>query len=145
MRELGFVAALVLILCSLTFFWLPTSGSSPTGPDGQAANYATAIKAAKNASTFVGSENRRKWIVNFQSRSLEQSGATPSFTDGIFSAEGENADVLVMTSNSITSGRCTSFASSEYGAEAAHEGFTQLICRDSSTGASYQAQFPPSN
>ena len=51
MRELGFVAALVLILCCITYFTRQTLVSVPAVANSANSTYAPAIKAAESGET----------------------------------------------------------------------------------------------
>ena len=128
MKEIGFVAALVLIICGFLYFSLKPVGVV-TGED----KYTSAVNAAKGVSQIVKGENRRKWAVGLQMKALDNSMENPSY-----SVEGENSEILVVTANSMRNSICTLFANGEHGIAASDQGFTEVICRDRSTGAEHE-------
>jgi hypothetical protein len=130
MRELGFVAALVLILCCITYFSRQTFVSVPSDANSK---YAPAIKAAENAKQIADAETRRRWILSLQ-LTAAQSAENPVYT-----TEGESSEILVVTSNSADSAFCSAFANGEQGAAAASIGFNEVSCRNRSTGGVYNA------
>ena len=127
MKEIGFVAALVLIICGITYFsWIPGS----TGQDTTAnTTYESAINAAKAVKGGANADARRRWVISLQ---LTAKG------DAIYSTEGDDADILVITSNDADNASCSTFANGTNGSAAAAMGFTKLDCQNSSTGAVYK-------
>jgi hypothetical protein len=133
MRELGFIAALILILCCMTYFTRQTVIGVP--PDVNSANstYGPAIKAAENAKQIAGAESRRRWVLSLQ---LTVKGE-PSAENPTYTAEGENSEILAVTSNSMDSRVCLALANGDQGSAAASVGFIDVRCRNSSSGAVY--------
>jgi hypothetical protein len=131
MRELGFVAALILILCCITYYIRQPLVSVPSAANSANSTYAPAIKAAENAKQIAGADSRRRWVLSLQI-TAPQSAENP-----VYATEGENAQILVVTSSSMDSGSCSAFANGEQGSAAALVGFTEVSCRSSSTGGVY--------
>ena len=129
MKEIGFVTALVLIICGITYFsWVPGG----TGQDAAAnTTYESAINAAKKVKNVADADARRRWVMNLQLTANENQ-------DAVYSAEGENADSLVIASDAIDNASCSAFANGERGSSAAVIGFTGVDCRNRSTGAVYK-------
>jgi hypothetical protein len=98
--------------------------------------YVLAVNAARNAKLVVGTETRRKWILGLQANERQADNA-------VYTAEGENAEILVLTSNSMDSSLCTSFAKGDSGSAAAREGFTAVSCRSRTTDGVYDVPLVP--
>lgn len=127
MKEIGFVTALVLIICGMVYW-----SRHATGIDQDATNkttYESAISAAKNVKSAADADTRRRWVTSLQ---LTAAG------DMAYSAEGDNAAVLVVTSNDADNASCSAFASGEHGSAASAVGFTQVDCHNGSNGAVYK-------
>ena len=135
MREIGFVAALVLIICGFLYFSLKPAGVATTEQD----KYTSAVNAAKGVSQVVDAANRRKWAAGLQMKALDNSMDNPAYSVG-----GENSEILVVTANSLRNSICTLFANGEHGIAASDEGFTEVICRDRTTGTEYEIPLTPS-
>jgi hypothetical protein len=134
MRYLGLIAALVLIVCGVTYY----TREPVVGPNGQplgTERYSSAINAARGASKFVDAEKRRRWAVSMQSNDYEN----PQGGQSQYSTAGENSEILVVTSISMDNFRCASIASGSIGTAAAREGFTKLSCRNRSNDLVFDA------
>jgi hypothetical protein len=132
MRELGFVAAVILILCVITYWTRQTAVSLPSAANSANSEYAPAIKAAQKVKHIADAESRRRWVL-----SLQLTGAQ-SAEPQTYTTEGDNAEILVVTSSSADSAFCSAFANGEHGSAAAAIGFIQVNCRNSSTDAVYR-------
>ena len=126
MKEIGFVAALVLIICGITYFsWIPGS----TGQDTTAnTTYESAINAAKAVKGVANADARRRWVMSLQLTAAQDA-------DTAYSTEGDDADTLVVTSNDADNAFCSAFANGEHGNAAAAVGFTEVDCRNNSSGS----------
>jgi len=148
-KELGFVAALVVILCYVTYLMRqPAVGLSVAQNSASAANsttYTSAIKAAVNAKRNADIETRRRWVLGLQLTASEHPDASRSTESPTYTVEGENSEILVVTSNSMDSGLCSLFANGDYGSAAADEGFTTVSCRNRSTGGVYDVPVFPAH
>ena len=143
MRQLGFIAALVLMLCVITFFTRSPSGPLSNSQTTESDKYTAAINAAKGASKFVDAAKRRTWIQTLQTAVYDHPDPSLAGDNAALSVEGEMAEVLVIASNVIDSSRCTSFAHGENGIAAAKEGFTELRCSNRTNGAVYEVPLSP--
>ena len=129
MKEIGFVTILVLILCGIVYFSRQSAGTVQD----VAANttFESAINAARAVKGVADAGARRRWVMNIQLIANENQ-------DTAYSAEGENADTLVIASDAIDNASCSAFANGERGSSAAVIGFTEVDCRNRSTGAVYK-------
>lgn len=134
MKEIGFVAALVLIICGITYFsWVPgTTGQDPTANT----TYESAVNAARAVKGVANADARRRWVMSLQLTAAQD-------TDTAYSTEGDDADVLVVTSNDVDKASCSTFANGERGSATAAVGFTEVDCRNRSTGAVYKMSISP--
>jgi len=129
MKEIGFVAALVLIICGITYFsWIPGSTGQDTTTN---TTYESTINAAKAVKGVANADARRRWVMSLQLTANENQ-------DIAYSTDGENIDTLVIASDAIDNASCSAFANGERGSAAAAVGFTQVECRNRSTGAVYK-------
>jgi hypothetical protein len=55
-----------------------------------------------------------------------------------YSTEGDNAEILIVKSADVDNASCSASASGELGSSAAAVGFTEIDCRNSSTGTVYK-------
>ena len=135
MKELGFVTALVSVLCLITFLAKTPSEVKSELQDANLSNsstYAATIKAVRaTTENAAGAERRRKWAIGLQSSSYQRPN---TFENAAYSTEGANAEILVVSVDSVTSVSCTAFAQNS---DAASVGFTSIKCRDASDGAVY--------
>lgn len=140
MRVLGLVAAVVIILCFVTYLLRQPAVNTPGQTDPAngtgRTTYTSAVNAAKNAKLNVSAEARRRWILGLQASDRPTD-------DAVYTAEGENAEILVITSNSMDSSLCTSFAKGDSGSAAAREGFTAVTCRSRTTAGIYDEPLVP--
>lgn len=129
MKELAFVTALVLILCGIVYWSRQSAG---TGQDAAAnTTFESAINSAKAVKGVANAGARRRWVMSLQLTATQGS-------DEMYSTEGNDADVLVVTSNDFDNTSCLAFANGEHGSAAAAVGFTGVDCRNSSNGATYK-------
>lgn len=134
MKEIGFVTALVLILCGIVFW---SRQSTVTNQDAAAkTTFESAINAAKKVKSVADADARRRWVMSIQLTANENQ-------DTAYSAEGANADTLIIASDAIDNASCSAFANDERGASAAVIGFTEVDCRNRSTGAVYKMSISP--
>jgi len=143
MKQLGFVAALVLMLCVITFFTRQPSGTLSNSQTTESDKYTSAINAAKGASKFVDATKRRTWIQNLPTAVYDHPDPSLAGDNAAFGVEGESSEFLIITSNSIDSSRCTAFAYGDNGVAAAREGFTGLRCNNRTNGAVYDVPLSP--
>jgi hypothetical protein len=137
MKEIGFVTVLILALCVATYLYRQPAltGTDPSTDT----TYESAIKAARAAKGTADAEARRKWVLGLQ-LTLTQQADGPSY-----SAEGDNAETLVITSESADRSFCSDFAKSVNGSSAASIGFTEVICRNSSISSEYKMPLMPNH
>ena len=142
MRYLGLIAAVVLILCGLTYF---TSQPvvDPLGQSQGGDRYTSAINAARGVSKNVGAEARKKWALSMQNQSYSNPDSFSAIEGANFSTDGEFSETLVISAADATGSQCTAFGHSQYGVEAAKQGFTELVCRSHSNGAEYEVPLSP--
>jgi len=129
MKEIGFVAALVLILCGIVYWSRQSTGINQDS----AANttYESAVRTAKNVKSVADTDTRRRWVLSLQLTAAHD-------PDTAYAAQGDDADTLVVLSNDADSNSCSVFAKGEHGVAAATIGFTEVDCRNRSTGAVYK-------
>ena len=128
MRYLGLIAAVVVILCVFAYITrLPTNNATSSQDYGATVN---AVRdTVRNAS---GAERRRSWVISLQMRSNLAS----------FGTEGENAETLVVRSDSMDFTFCSAFAEGENGAVATSVGFASLSCRTTENGIISEIPLP---
>jgi hypothetical protein len=127
MKEIGFVATLVLILCGIVYW----SRSSGTSQDATTTTYESAINAAKTVKGVADADARRRWVLSLQLTAAQNPDTT-------YSTEGDNAEILIVRSDDADNASCSASANGELGSSAAAVGFTEIDCRNGSTGAVYK-------
>ena len=143
MRILGLLTVVVVILCIFTYY----TGQRPNnlllpeqaGNGSAASTYASAIKAAKTAVQNSEAEKRRKFVFGMQLTANEPPQAARSAENPVYTVEGADSEILVVTANSMDNDLCTMFANGEYGSAAAGVGFSNVTCRNRTNGAVYEA------
>jgi hypothetical protein len=125
MRYLGLLAAIVVMVCIFAYVTrLPTTGSQANSQD-----YGTTVNAVRESvRNSAGAEQRRKWAIALQ---MKTEGPFGSMS---YTADGENAETLVVRSDSMDLTTCSSFVKGENGTAAAEMGFSRLSCRTTSNG-----------
>jgi hypothetical protein len=133
MRYLGLLAAIVVTVCVFAY----VTRLSTTGSQANSQDYGTTVNAVRGSvRNSTGAEQRRKWAIALQMKTEGPMG------DNNYNAEGENAEKLIVSSDSMDISSCSSFASSENGTAAAEMGFTQLSCRTMSGGIVQERELP---
>ena len=140
MRLLGLLTVAVLVLCFFTYFTRqpissPPNNLQPGGSDAQ--RYASAIKAARGAVENSEAGRRRNFVLEMRLANSESAGAIEAAENPVYSVEGEDSEILVVTSNAMENGRCSRFAAGEYGGAAGSAGFTELVCRNRISRSEY--------
>ncbi len=148
MKVLVLLATVVVILCYITYLTRQRAVGVPVAQKAASTTnsitYGNAEKAAENAVKNAAAEKRRKWILGLQLTANEHPDASRSTENPVYTAEGENSEILFITSNFMDNGLCSLFANGDYGSAAAYVGFKVVTCRNRSTGAVYQMPvFPP--
>ena len=133
MRFLGLLAAIVVMVCVFAYVTRrPTTGSQANSQD-----YGATVNAVRESvRNSAGAEQRRKWALALQ---MKTEGPMGNISYG---AEGENAEILILRSESMDIAICSSFARSENGAAAADAGFTKLSCRTTANGIIQERDLP---
>ena len=134
MRYLGLVAAIVVVVYVFAYVT-----RLPTSPEGgaNANSYAATINSVRNTiHTAGGAEQRRKWAIAQQMRSYGTAD------DVAYRAEGENAETLVVMSETMGSMVCSNLAGGEVGTAAAAVGFTSISCRTPTDGIILEKDLP---
>lgn len=144
MRILGLLTVVVVILCIFTYYTgqrpngLPVSEQAGNGS--AASTYASAIEAARSAVQNSEAEKRRKFVFGMQLTANERPEASRAIENPVYTFEGANSEILVITSNSTDNSLCTMFAKGEYGSAAAGIGFSTVTCRNRTNGAVYDVR-----
>jgi hypothetical protein len=126
------LAAAVLVICCVTFLTRRTADENSAGPANT--TYGTALKAAEAAKRSADAGGRKRWVLSLQLTGADRQDPSRSADNTAYDVEGQNSDVLVVTSNSMNGGTCSAFADSEQGLAAAGMGFATVSCRNRSSG-----------
>jgi hypothetical protein len=89
MKQLGFVAALVLMLCVITFFTRQPSGTLSNSQTTESDKYTSAINAAKGASKFVDAASEGPGYRTFQPAVYDRPDPSLAGDNAAFGVEGE--------------------------------------------------------